>query len=113
MRIGDGLDTRVRSRGDDEEGGSELGRELGDLTQISQGSVSNVLVGVGEVTFGGEVRAHGTDREPSVFGELLYPLRVMRLRGSPSASMASYPRRARRSMDVATSSPWKPMTLYE
>ena len=37
-------------------------------------------VGVGEVTFGGEVRAHGADREPSVFGELLYPLRVMRLR---------------------------------
>src|SRR5215208_753032 len=80
MRIGDGLDTRVRSRGDDEEGSSELGREPGDLTQINQGSVSNVLVGVGEVTFGGEVRAHGTDREPSVFGELLYPLRVIRLR---------------------------------
>src|SRR5215204_7538103 len=80
MRIGDGLDARVRSRGDDEERGSERGGEPGDLAQVSQGSVSNVLVGVGEVTFRGEVRAHRTDRKPGVFGELLYPLRVMSLR---------------------------------
>src|SRR5918993_2788918 len=82
MRIGDGLDTRVRSRGNDEERGSELGGEPGDLAQVSQGGVSNVLVGVGEVTFRGEVRAHGTDCKPGVFGELLYPLRIMRLRFS-------------------------------
>src|SRR5215213_4603401 len=80
MRIGDGLDARVRSRGDDEERGSELGGEPGDLAQVSQGSVSNVLVGVGEVTFRSEVRAHGTDCKPGVFGKLLNPLRVISLR---------------------------------
>src|SRR5215203_4670594 len=77
MRIGDGLDTRVRSRGNDEERGSELGGEPGDPAQVSQGSVSNVLVGVGEVTFRGEVRAHGIDRESCILGEDPYPLRVM------------------------------------
>src|SRR5215208_2774758 len=80
MRIGDGLDTRVRSRGDDEERGSELGGEPGDFAQVSQGNLSNVLVGVGEVTFRGEVRTHGTDCKPGVFGELIDPLRVMRPR---------------------------------
>src|SRR5215210_3596264 len=80
MRIGDGLDARVGSRGDDEERGSELGGEPGDLAQVRQGGVSNVLVRVGKVTFGGEVGAHRADCKPGVFGELLYPLRVMHLR---------------------------------
>src|SRR5215204_6235869 len=100
MRIGDGLDARVRSRGDDEERGSERGGEPGDLAQVSQGSVSNVLVGVGEVTFRGEVRAHGIDRESCILGELLYPPRVMRLRLAldldgivPEAGKAIYGRR--------------------
>src|SRR5829696_2616719 len=58
VRIGDGLDARVRGRGDDKEWGSELGGELGDLTQVSHGDVSNVSFGVGQIAFRGEVRAH-------------------------------------------------------
>src|SRR5215211_7535359 len=80
VRTGDGLDARVRGRGDDKEWGSELGGELGDLTQVSKGGVSNIAIRVGQVAFRGEIRAHGPDRESCVFGELLYPPRVVRLR---------------------------------
>src|SRR5215213_12038019 len=77
VRIGDGLDARVRGRGDDEERGSELGGELGDLTQVSHGDVPDATFRMGQVAFRGEVRAHRADREPCIFGEEPYPLRVI------------------------------------
>src|SRR5829696_8975519 len=112
MRVGDGLDARVRGRGDDEEWGSELGGELGDLTQVSHGDVSDapsewdrsrsvVKLGHTEPT----ASPASSARSLILFGSY-FP-------GSPSTSTASYPRRARRSIDVPMSSPWKPMTLYE
>ena len=53
MRIGDGLDARVRRRGDDEERGFELCGELGDLAQVNPCSVSNVSFGMGQIAFRG------------------------------------------------------------
>jgi hypothetical protein len=55
MRVGDGLDARVRGRGDDEERGFELGGELGDLTQVSQGGVPDATFRVGQIAFRSEV----------------------------------------------------------
>ena len=51
-----------------------------DVAQVSQGGVSDLRVGVGEVAFRGEVGAHGADREAGVLGELADPLRVVPLR---------------------------------
>ena len=79
-RIGDGLDAGVRGWGDDEERGPDLGRELRNIAQVSDGLAPDLGVGVGEVAPFGEVGAHGADGEASVRGQLADPVCVVPLR---------------------------------